>query len=171
MAALHDETRSRWEQYPPDEFINAVLRRALGEQISTTSAVIHVYTQIAARIPATANLKLANDEPVREVFYKMRGCIADMQGVVHDDRLMKRDNIPPRALIEETIQVLAVQAGLVRFWAESLMSDPAGTTALPQLNDKRLADLAIDILTHVQDIRAMLEFAQAYAARLVIGAA
>jgi hypothetical protein len=171
MVALHDETRSRWEQYPPDEFINAVLRRALGEQISTASAVIHVYTQIAARIPTTASLKLLNGEPVREVFYKMRGCIADMQGVVHDDRLMKRDNLPPRDLIEETIQVLTVQAGLVRFWGESLMSDPVGTTTLSPLNDKRLADLAIDILAHVQDIRAMLEFAQVYAARLVIGAA
>jgi hypothetical protein len=171
MVALHDETRSRWEQYPPNEFINAVLRRALGEQISTASAVIHVYTQIAARIPATANLKLANGEPVREVFYKMRGCIADMQGVVHDDRLMKREGVHPRDLIEETIQVLTVQAGLVRYWSEALMNDAAGAAALPPLNDKRLADMAIDILAHMQDIRAMLEFAQSYAARLVIGAA
>jgi hypothetical protein len=31
--------------------------------------------------------------------------------------------------------------------------------------------MAIDILSHIQDIRAMLEFAQSYAAKLVIGAA
>jgi hypothetical protein len=171
MAALHDETRSRWEQYPPNEFINSVLRRALGEQISTASAVIHVYTQIVARIPATAGMKLTNGEPVRELFYKMRGCIADMQGVVQDERLMQREDVHPRDLIEETIQVLALQTGLIRCWAEALLADEAGATPLPPLNDKHLSDMAIDILSHIQDIRAMLEFAQSYAAKLVIGAA
>src|SRR5690348_1862025 len=92
MTALHDETRSRWGAYPPDQFIRIVLHGAVRNKVELTSVVIHVYTQIVHQFPGSSSLRLkaageASKEPtrLRDLFLNMRACMADAHSATQGD--------------------------------------------------------------------------------------
>jgi len=90
MPAIHDETRSRWEQYPPERFIQQVIHGTLHEKVNTAYTVIHVYTQILHQLPATAVMEIQTPGEfeathLRELFVEMRDSIAAVHETSEDE--------------------------------------------------------------------------------------
>jgi hypothetical protein len=174
MAALHDETRARWEQYTPQQFVSEVLRRTLEEKISTAYTVVNVYAQIIHRIPATATMQLAQPivsggetfAAVRDVFNKMRTCATWMQDRIHDESLVIVPHRSSGLFILSIVRTLRVASQCIDQHARALRDDPQISNAtLVELNDKTLGSMAGDLLRHIGEINQLLDFAEAYAER------
>lgn len=169
MTAIHDETRARWEQYPPEKFIHVVLQGTLREKINTAYMVIHVYTQIVHHLPATATMRLevpdSDDESgLRDLFMQMRDSIA----ALHDDNPDDTATLPKGYTAGNAILHVVRQARphvtMIRQTIQPIQADARIRQAfLPGLNGRRVGDITAEILKHVTDIEQILDFAQNYA--------
>jgi hypothetical protein len=168
MVALHDETRSRWEQYTPEQFIKGVLHGTLREKINTAYVVIHVYAQIMHRLPITASMELSESAEldglsVRDLFVLMRTSIAEMRDTNEDDTPTLPVNHTAADYILHTIRQTKRHTSRIRQCTQGIQGDAdVSLTLLPQLSGKRIGEIAADILRHNNEIEQILEFARAY---------
>jgi hypothetical protein len=171
MPIIHDETRSRWEQYPPEKFIRMVLNGTLREKVNTAFMVIHVYTQIIHHLPATATMRLevhgaeedGEEIGLRDLFMQMRESITALHDAAEDDTptlpkghtaadyisLVVRQSTPYLAAIRRSIQPIQADARIRQ-------------ALLPELNSRHVGDITAEILKHTNDIAQILDFAQHY---------
>jgi hypothetical protein len=170
MAALHDETRARWEQYTPDQFIKSVLHSTLREKINTAYLVIHVYAQIIHQLPLTAVMDLK--EPLtadgqviglRDLFVAMRSSIAEMRDTNEDDTPTLPSRHTAVDYILHEIKQTKRYTARIRRCAQAIQGDAdISLTLLPQLGGKRIGEIAADILRHDNEIEQILEFSRNY---------
>jgi hypothetical protein len=175
MYAQHEDTRARWEQYSPEEFIRGVMGLALRDKITLAYSLIHVYTGVIHKSPTTLGLRLSSTPfgapkditDARALFLHMRAAIADAQDVVRGDIRTLPTHYTPHDYILSVVKELNGYIASIRRWASALQTDVAvGSARLPQLHDKAMADVAADVLRHVNEIKYILDFAQMYAEKL-----
>lgn len=174
MPVLHDETRARWEQYTPEQFIRTVLNGALREKVNTAYMVIHVYAQIIHQLPATAAMRLdytisdaSGETDLRELFVHMRDRIAVIHEGDKDETPTQPTKPRPDELILHTVHHFRKQVSAIQQDAEAILAHPQIAAAVfPELKSKRVGDIAGEILKHVHEISQLLDFAQHYAENL-----
>ncbi len=167
---IHDETRSRWEQFSPEKFIRIVLNGTLREKINTAYMVIHVYTQIVYHLPATATMRLdapdADDGEIglRELFLEMRDSITTMHDRDDDETPTLPKGYTPGDHILYIVKQSRLHVGAIRQAMQPVQADARVRQALlPGLNGRRVGDVVAEILKHISDIANVLDFAQNYA--------
>jgi|FLYN01.1.fsa_nt_gi hypothetical protein len=172
MAAIHDETRLRWEQYSPDQFIRVVVRGALREKIHTAYMVIHVYTQIIHHLPQTATMRLEVYDPddesgeigLRDLFMRMRDSIAALHDASEDDTPTLLKGHTAGDYIMQVVRLSRPHLIAIRESVQPVQADARIRQALlPELNSRRVGDITSEILRHTSDILQILDFAQSYA--------
>ncbi|GIL14504.1 MAG: hypothetical protein BroJett038_32240 [Chloroflexota bacterium] len=171
---LHEETRSQWERYNPQHFINTVMHGALQDKIKLTSTVIHVYTQIIFRLPETDAVRLADPMPgdlpttgLRDVFVTMRWNAAEMVDIIQGGSATLPTQYTPALYITSMVQALKEHAVYIHQAASALQSDPAVRAIRRRLpNGKGMAEVAAEILDHTTEIIRFLNFAQYYVDKL-----
>jgi hypothetical protein len=167
---IHDETRSRWEQFSPEKFINMALNGTLREKINTAYMVIHVYTQIIHHLPATATMRLdmpdAEDGEIglRDLFIQMRDSIAVLHDRDDDDTPTMPRGYTPGDHILHIVRQTRLHVTAIRQANQPILADARVRQALlPGLNGRRVGDVTTEILKHMSDITQILDFAQNYA--------
>lgn len=167
---LHDETRSRWEQFSPERFIQTVLNGTLREKVNTAYMVIHVYTQIVHHLPATATMYLDapdSDEGevgLRDLFMEMRDSIATLHDRDADETPTLPKGYTPGDHIHYIVRNSRLHVNAIRQIMQPVMNDARVRQALlPGLNGRRVGDVVTEILKHLSDISNVLDFAQNYA--------
>ena len=172
MTALHDETRSRWGAYLPDQFIRIVMHGAVRNKVELASVVIHVYTQIVHQFPGSRGLRLkpageASKEPthLRDLFLNMRACMADAQSATQGDTRTLLLPYSPERYIRDTSDEIRRYVLSVERWARMIEKDSAVAEArLPGTRGgKSFAEVAAEILKNTGDIVQLLDFARDYA--------
>jgi hypothetical protein len=172
MTALHNETRSRWSAYPPDQFIRIVMHGAIRNKVELASVVIHVYTQIVHQYPGSSSLRLkpadeASKEPtrLRDLFLNMRACMADAQSATQGDTRTLMLPYTPERYIRDTSDEIRRYVVSVERWARMIEKDSAVAEArLPGTRGgKSFAEVADEILKNIGDILQLLDFARDYA--------
>jgi hypothetical protein len=171
MPAIHDETRSRWEQLPPEKFIRLVIQGTLREKINTAYMVIHVYTQIIHHLPVTATMTLdyrdseddSGEIGLRDLFILMRDSIT----ALHDANEDETPTLPKGYTAQDYIAHVTWQArphlAAIRQYAQPIQADARVRQALlPELSSRHVGDIVTEILKHASDIGQILEFAQNY---------
>ncbi len=170
MPIIHDETRSRWEQFSPEKFIRMVLHGTLREKINTAYMVIHVYTQIIHYLPATATMRLevyngdeSGEIDLRGLFIQMRDSISALHDANEDDTPTLPKGYTAGDYIAETVRQANPHLAAIRQCLQPIQADVRIRQALlPQLNGRRVGDIATEILKHTNDIAQILDFAQNY---------
>jgi hypothetical protein len=172
MTALHDETRSRWGAYPPDQFIRIVLHGAIRNKVELASVVIHVYTQIIHQYPGSSGLRLkpagdaTKETPrLRDLFLNMRACMVDAQSATQGDTRTLLVPYTPERYIRDTADEIRRYVQSVERWARMIEKDPAVAEArLPGTRGgKSFGEVADEILKNLGDITQLLDFARDYA--------
>lgn len=172
MSALHDETRSRWGAYPPDQFIRIVLHGRIRNKVELASVVIHVYTQIIHQFPGSSALHIKNadtasKEPtrLRDLFLNMRACMADAQAATQGDTRTLMLPYTPERFIRDASDEIRRYVLSVERWARMVEMDVKIAQArLPgTTGGKSFGDIAGEILKHTGDILQLLDFARDYA--------
>lgn len=174
MSALHDETRSRWARLKPEKFIGTVLYGALREKIRLTYTVVSVYTQIIHSLPGTGSIRLQRDmgtkDPtaLRDLLKHMRACMSDAHDVIQcDTPTLSLPSYTPESYILFTVRDLQHSMQPVVRWGQMMANDPGMAVELPTLNGKTAAEVGAEIVRHVAEIAAILEFAENYAERIL----
>jgi hypothetical protein len=172
MTALHDETRSRWGAYPPDQFIRIVMHGAVRNKVELASVVIHVYTQIIHQFPGSSGLRLkpadeSSKEPtrLRDLFLNMRACMSDAQLATQGDTRTLLLPYTPERYIRDTSDEIRHYVLSVECWARLIEKDTAIAAArLPGTRGgKSFGEVADEILKNINDIVQLLDFARDYA--------
>ncbi|MEO8606258.1 MAG: hypothetical protein ABI690_00125 [Chloroflexota bacterium] len=172
MTALHDETRSRWGAYPPDQFIRIVMHGAVRNKVELASVVIHVYTQIIHQFPGSSGLRLksvdeASKEPtrLRDLFLNMRACMADALSATQGDTHTLLLPYTPERYIRDMSDEIRRYVVSVERWARMIEKDKAVAEArLPGTRGgKSFGEVADEILKNLNDIVQLLDFARDYA--------
>jgi hypothetical protein len=174
MSALHDETRSRWTRLNPEKFIGSVLYGALREKIKLTYTVVSVYTQIIHSLPGTGSIRLqqtmVTKDPtaLRDLLKHMRACMADAHDVIQcDTPTLSLPSYTPESYILFTVRDLQHSMQPVVRWGHMIANDPGMSVELPTLDGKTAADVGAEIVKHVAEVCAILEFAEHYAERIL----
>lgn len=175
MALLHDETRARWTNYPPETFIREVLNRALGDKINVTYTMMHVYTQVVHRLPATTSLWLPPRRTgdageyirLRDLFVDMRTNTTRMLDIIQDSSETLPLDYTYITYIQQVIDALREHVVELEYWAEAIrLDEKANLHELRHLNGKSVQMMAADITQHVRDILNLLDFTGDYARKL-----
>ncbi|MBL8164098.1 MAG: hypothetical protein JNJ61_19070 [Anaerolineae bacterium] len=174
MSALHDETRSRWSRLNPEKFIGSVLYGALREKIKLTYTVVSVYTQIIHSVPGTGSIRLQQHgnakEPtsLRDLLKNMRACMADAHDVIQcDTPTLSLPSYTPEGYILFTVRDLQHSMQPVVRWGEMIANDPGMSVEVPTLDGKTAAEVGAEIIRHVAEVSAILEFAERYAEHIL----
>jgi hypothetical protein len=172
MTALHDETRSRWGAYPPDQFIRTVMHGAVRHKVELASVVVHVYTQIVHQYPGSSSLRLQGLDPetkeptrLRDLFLNMRACMADAQAAtLGDTRTLALPYTPERYIRDAADEIQRYIISVER-WARMIEVDASiAETRLPGTSEgKSFGDIAGEILKNTGDVLQLLAFARDYA--------
>jgi len=172
MTALHDETRSRWGAYPPDEFIRTVLHDAIRHKVELASVVIHVYTQIVHQFSGSSSLRLQGVDPetkeptrLRDLFLNMRACMADAQAAAQGDTRTLVTPYTPERYIRDAADEIRRYIVSVERWAQMIQTDArvAGSRLPGTTGGKSFGDIAGEILKNTEGIIQLLDFARDYA--------
>jgi|GEM_PF-2150732 len=170
MTALHDETRSRWSAYPPDQFIRMVLHGAIRNQVELASVIVHVYTQIIHQFPGSRDLHIHNADAkettrLRDLFLNMRACMADAQAATQGDTRTLMLPYTPERYIRDAANEIRRYVLSVERWAHQIEMDVHVAEArLPgTTGGKSFGDIAGEILKNIGDIVQLLDFARDYA--------
>ncbi|NWG17557.1 MAG: hypothetical protein HXY41_13095 [Chloroflexi bacterium] len=171
---LHEETRSQWERYNPQHFINTVIHGALQDKIKLASTVIHVYTQIVFRIPETDAVLLTERMPgdlpttsLRDAFVTMRWNAAELVDIIQGGTSTLPTQFTPALYIMSLVQALKEHAVYIHQTASAIQSDPVVRGIHRRLpNGKDITEVAGEILDHTTEIMRFLNFAQYYVDKL-----
>jgi hypothetical protein len=172
MTALHDETRSRWGAYPPDQFIRVVLHGTIRNKVELASVVIHVYTQIIHQFPASSSIRIITPEAatkgptrLRDLFLNMRACMADAQAATKGDTRTLLLPYTPERYIRDLSDEIRRYVLSVERWVKLIEADnKIAETRIPGTKGgKSLGEVAGEILNNTGDIIQLLDFAKDYA--------
>lgn len=171
---LHEETRTQWEQYNPESFVDRVLNGTLRDKIKLTSTVIHVYTQIMFHMPETDTILLTSSLPgdlpsasLRDAFVTMRWNAAEMVDVIEFGSVTLPSRYTPAMYIRSVVRGLKEYVINIHQCASALHADPTIRSlgrAMP--NGRTTREVAAEILDHTAEIMRLLNFAQSYVDRL-----
>jgi hypothetical protein len=171
MALLHDETRARWTNYPPEKFIREVINRALRDKINVTYTMTHVYTQVVYRLPATTSVWVPPRRSgengayvrLRDLFVDMRTSATRMLDIIQDSTETLPLDYTYITYIQQVIAALREHVVQLRYWTEAIRQDEnADLCELRHLNGKSVQAMAADIAQHIKDISNLLDFTQEY---------
>jgi hypothetical protein len=179
MQAIHPEPRANWEQYPPEQFISTVMHHQLRNKVARAHSSIHVYNGFLHKSPLTAGLEVS--EPpfgngkevtqVRGLFRNMCAAIDDVQHILDDGIQTLPAPYTPHAYILSLVDELRGYISAIHRWAATIHGDAGvGPVRLPHLDNKRLSDIAWEVVKQATDIKYLLDFAQMYAEHLKYGA-
>jgi hypothetical protein len=172
MTALHDETRSRWGAYPPEQFIRVVMQGTIRNKVELASVVVHVYTQIIHQYPGSGSIRFQGAEPskkeptrLRDLFLNMRACMADAQAATKGDTRTLILPYTPERYIRDTSDEIRRYIVSVEHWARLIEKDKKVAEArLPGTRGgKSFGEVASEILKNINDIIQLLDFARDYA--------